>query len=103
MRNRLFTAPSTFGYDPMLGGVIDKFGSRSGSGHVNPDWSVELQEQAFSGAVLFDGVTVATGRDGVWEAQGYGDRRKRPAGIYGGFNAHFSDGHAAGAYATRKQ
>ena len=27
----------------------------------------------------------------------------RPTGIFGGFNAHFTDGHAAGAYATRKK
>ena len=26
---------------------------------------------------------------------------QRPTGIFGAFNAHFSDGHAAGAYATR--
>ena len=47
------------------------------------------------------GKTVATGRDGEWTAQAYGAESERPTGIFGGFNAHFSDGHAAGAYATR--
>ena len=48
------------------------------------------------------GTTTASGQNGVWTAQGYGPNGGRPEGFFGGFNAHFSDGHAAGAYATRK-
>ena len=48
------------------------------------------------------GTTTASGQDGQWSAQGYGEQMERPVGIFGGFNAHFTDGHAAGAYATRK-
>ena len=32
----------------------------------------------------------------------YGAADVRPAGIFGGFEAHFTDGHASGVYATRK-
>ena len=49
------------------------------------------------------GVTEASGQDGDWTSDAYGAGTDRPVGIFGSFNAHFSDGHAAGAYATRKQ
>ena len=49
------------------------------------------------------GETRETGQAGAWTARAYGETDQRPAGILGGFNAHFTDGHAAGAYATRKQ
>ena len=49
---------------------------------------------------------------GAWTAQGYGPVQQtdggngdpvkhRPEGFFGRFNANFSDGAAAGAYATR--
>ena len=64
-------------------------------------------EAAFEDATLGDGngmvgMTTASGDDGLWSATGYGAMGARPTGIFGGFNAHFTDGHAAGAYATRK-
>ena len=46
--------------------------------------------------------TEGTGGDGVWNSAAYGADAKRPAGIFGDFNAHWTDGHAAGAFATKK-
>ena len=87
---------------PMLGGMIYGFTSVNGGNNVDPSWSVKLTDTAFTGAAVSAGVADATGQDGTWSAQGYGASGGRPTGIYGGFNAHFTDGHAAGAYATRK-
>ena len=92
------TLTAKFG-TPMLSGTINGFSGPA----VNENWSVSLQETAFTAGALTNGATVATGRDGVWSATAYGSATTaRPAGIFGGFNAHFTDGHAAGAYATRK-
>ena len=87
---------------PMIEGTIDDF---EGSA-VNGSWTVTLQKSAFTAGALAatTGRTTAGGREGTWSANAYGNSgTARPAGIHGGFNAHFSDGHAAGAYATRKQ
>ena len=95
---------ATFGGSPTLGGTITGFESDN-SGAFDSDWNVELQVTGLEsdGTLDGEGRTIATGADGVWSAQAYGtDDAARPAGIFGGFNAHFSDGHAAGAYATRK-
>ena len=88
-----------------LGGSINNFQGNA----VDPLWTVTLNPFTTSdGRVEANvpgtpgGVTEATGQDGTWSADSYGVDGMRPAGIYGGFNAHFSDGHAAGAYATRK-
>jgi hypothetical protein len=92
---------ATFAEDATLGGTVNGFSGDA----VSSAWTVELQSTVFDGD--FDnGRTVATGRDGEWTAQAYGPAdgtEVRPTGIFGGFNAHFSDGHAAGAYATRKE
>jgi hypothetical protein len=88
-----------FGATPTLGGTINGF---DGGSAVDGDWTVELERRAFPTSGTFaDGKTVASGRDGVWSATSYGVLNERPTGIFGGFNAHFSDGHAAGAYVTR--
>ena len=99
------TLKATFGTadeDRTLGGTINRFVGPA----TDPNWTVELQTRAFdSGGANFgndSGTTVATGRDGDWTAQGYGPQNGRPIGFFGGFNAHFTDGHAAGAYTTRK-
>ena len=88
---------ATFGPDAAatLGGTVTGF-----DGDAVGDWSVELQSRGFTEAFI-DGETVASGRNGVWSATPYGVANERPTGIFGGFNAHFLDGHAAGAYATR--
>ena len=97
------TLTAEFGEEPMLGGYINGF---EGSA-VDEDWRVTLvkKELTTTGeAILADGTTTTTSHvgGGVWTAQGYGDANARPTGFFGGFNAHFTDGHAAGAYATRK-
>ena len=89
---------ATFHADnPTIGGTVSNFDGPA----ADPNWSVELQTTAFTDAGQTDGRTIATGRDGEWTATGYGKNGERPTGIFGGFNAHFSDGHAAGAYTTR--
>ena len=86
-----------FGATPTLSGMIDRF---VGDG-ADPRWEVTLKESAWTAASLAaDSVTSADGGDGEWTAQGYGTDGARPTGVYGGFSAHFSDGHAAGAYAA---
>ncbi len=101
IRSGAFTATvklkATFGRSPTIGGTVANFQGPA----TDPNWSVELQTTSFRGAEVDEGRTIATGRDGEWRATGYGASGARPTGIFGGFNAHFSDGHAAGAYTTR--
>ena len=47
-------------------------------------------------------VAQGTGLAGGWAATSYGEVGKRPTGIHGWFNAHFTDGAIAGVYATRE-
>ena len=88
--------------DPKLSGQVSNF---EGAAVGSEDWSVRFYEAPVDvdNGTVVAGRTVASGRDGTWSATSYGDSDKRPTGIHGDFNAHFSDGHAAGAYATRKQ
>ena len=92
---------ATFGDSPTLGGTVTDFRGDA----TDPNWSVELQVRTFANGSIVTGtpgVTVASGRNGEWTAQAYGPAAAmRPTGIFGGFNAHFTDGHAAGAYAAR--
>jgi hypothetical protein len=92
------TLDATFGPNARIGGEVDTFEGNA----VDSQWEVELLDvQMFDGAFT-NGATVASGQDGIWTGQAYGDSaEKRPVGIFGSFNAHFSDGHAAGAYAVR--
>ena len=84
--------------DQLLGGIVDNFQGNA----VDPLWTVTLERKGVTTGDVTAGRTVASGRDGVWTAKSYGAADARPVGIFGGFNAHFSDGHAAGVYATRK-
>ena len=95
------TLTAKFGGSPLLGGMIDGFTSVNGGSNVDSAWSVKLMETAFTNAAVADGTADASGQDGEWNAAGYGPSGGRPIGIYGDFNAHFTDGHAAGAYAVR--
>ena len=81
-----------------VSGTIDNFqGEAVGSG-----WSVALERTTLATSEQ-SGVATGSGRDGEWDATAYGnDATKRPAGIHGGFVAHFTDGDAAGAFATRQ-
>ena len=82
--------------DAKVSGTINNF-----MGNAVGDWSVNLESTTLAATSNSD-IATGSGRDGMWSAQAYGDdNTKRPAGIFGGFTAHFSDGHAAGAYATR--
>ncbi len=87
---------ATFGDSPTIGGTVSNFDGPA----ADPNWSVELQTTVFTNPTV-EGRTIATGRDGEWTATRYGVAEERPTGVFGGFNAHFSDGHAAGAYTTR--
>ncbi len=93
-----------FGNNPMLGGTVSGFTSQDNPGAVDSSWTVELMKTESAGGTVAaaNGVAKATGQDGTWSATSYGASDMRPTGIYGGFNAHFTDGHVAGAYATRK-
>ena len=57
-------------------------------------------------AAVTGGVAKGSGQAADWAAQGYGPapcrrhERQRPDGFIGNFNAHFTDGHAAGAFVT---
>ena len=62
-------------------------------------WTVELMSETFGDteSSFTDGVTTGTG---AWTAKFFGDRAvdAQPTGVAGEFNAHFSNGHVAGAY-----
>ena len=101
--NVKLTATFGAGTNAKLKGTVDGFTSSDNPGAVDPNWKVTLDEkEGVTGALFSDGVAKASGQAGVWSATSYGESGKRPTGIFGGFNAHFTDGHAAGAYATRK-
>ena len=108
-----------FGAAPMLGGTISNFqgGGGGGGNHVDDNWSVELTEAAFANGTLATtasttGMTgMESGQTGDWSGTAYGPApvtvdgssvNQRPTGVFGNFNAHFPDGHAAGAYVTQK-
>ena len=87
-----------------LGGMIDNFRAPEGSNPyaVDSSWEVTLNAITTADGSVAAGVTEATGQDGDWTSTAYGATTARPVGIFGTFNAHFTDGHAAGAYATRR-
>ena len=86
--------------DQLLGGTVDNFQGNA----VDPLWTVRFDRTAVdtTGAVAAGRTDASGDRDGIWTADSYGAIDARPVGIFGGFNAHFLDGHAAGVYATRK-
>ena len=87
-----------------LGGMIDNFRAPEGSNPyaVDSSWEVTLNAITTADGSVTAGVTEASGDDGDWTSDAYGATTARPVGIFGSFNAHFTDGHAAGAYATRR-
>lgn len=109
-----------FGASPTLKGTVSNFQSAS-SMNTDPDWSVALRERALAATATFTdvdgstlGVAKGSGQAGDWSTQGFGPapidhdddpntalQNQRPTGFFGNFEAHFTDGHAAGAYATR--
>ncbi len=93
------------GADAALKGTISNF---QGSG-VDSSWSVDLDSQNLTDGVFSaDGVTDGGGTAGAWTATAWGGSdtsgsEARPTGVYGAFDAGFTNGAAAGVYATRKQ
>ena len=90
-----------FGTSPTLEGMVENL---QGSA-IDPGWTVELSEQAFDGGSFSDGTTndhAGGTNEGTWTATAYGDdSTKRPAGVYGVFDAYFPDGAIGGAYIAR--
>jgi len=83
-----------------LGGRISGFEAveGQGTGHVNPNWRLDLADKAFTGS-FDDGTFDRKSVDGKWTAAPYGsDDKARPDGVFGAFNADFSDGKASGVY-----
>ena len=96
--------------DASIEGRIRNFRDPSGDNgsHVNTDWRLDLKDTGDGG---FDGIVSYEDGDfdrgtitGGWTAQAYGSGTgtaadaKRPDGIFGAFNADFSDGKASGVY-----
>ena len=83
-----------------VSGMIDNFQGNA----TDPTWSVELERMTLATSPGTAGTTSTggTGADGQWNHEAYGVENERPTGIFGNFTAHWTDGHAAGAYATRK-
>ena len=86
---------ATFGNNPMVRGTIDRFRGSA----VDTGWTVTLADKPLNQA----GNTEGGGIAGTWTTGTYGEADERPAGIFGRFDAHMSNGHAAGAFATRKK
>ena len=90
-----------------LRGTISKFEGAA----VNTAWTVGLDETDLdANDASLTGTVFGDATDGAWTAQGYGPEQEgvgddavdsRPTGFFGRFNADFTDGRAAGAYATR--
>jgi hypothetical protein len=100
------TLTAKFGQTPTLGGEVHSF---KGSA-VDPRWRIILERgdlnpttARITGGDTKGPAADATAPGGAWSAQGYGAENERPTGFFGSFQAHFTDGHAAGAYSTRKQ
>ena len=92
-----------FGDAPTLSGEVTNFRGDA----VDSSWKVDFLSAAFADGTVAetDNATAASNaQDGIWTATAYGgdDATARPNGIFGHFNAHFTNGHAAGAYATTK-
>ena len=98
----------SFGATARLEGTISNF---RGTG-VDTSWSVDLDRTDLTGGTL-TGVTDGGDVDGAWTATVWGGAASeptatpnpaaRPTGVYGAFDADFTNGAAAGVYATRKQ
>ena len=92
---------ATFGDEPKLSGTINNF-----RGGAISDWTIDLTEEnltaeTISGEIM-DGHDDNTEANSGWTATAYGEDNMRPTGFYGGFNAHFEDGRAAGLYIATK-
>ena len=84
------------------------------SGEEENSWAVNLKADGFGTANQFTGTANGGGDEAVWngtfhgaggdtEATDDGTAKNQPTVVVGEFNAHFSNGHVAGAYGARKQ
>ena len=96
---------ATFGDAPMIGGTVTNFQGVSGQGnaHVGSDWRIDLRAtDASTGNILNGSFDPGTGTghptDGGWSAYAYGTSGEPPIGVYGGFEADFTDGAAIGQF-----
>ena len=84
------------------------------SGGEENAWSVNLKADFGSTDNEFTGTANGGGDEAAWngtfhgaggdtEADDDGNAKNQPTVVVGEFNAHFSNGHVAGAYGARKQ
>ena len=100
---------ATFGDAPTLGGTVTNFRGVSGQGsaHVNTGWTIDLRATAprtggdIRNAPFAPGTGTGHPTDGGWSAYAYGAAGERPTGVYGGFEADFTDGAAIGQFDAR--
>ena len=93
-------------------------GSVSGfalSGGEQNEWSVNLKADFDSSENAFSGTANGGGAEAAWNGTFYGDSvdtpdedddtnaKLAPAGMVGEFNAHFANGHVAGAFGAHRQ
>ena len=94
-----------FGSSPTLEGTVSNFRGDA----VDPSWSVDLGTSVLADGVLgagegSNGITDGGGTTtGSWTATAWGGAQARPTGVYGAFDADFTNGAAVGVYSTRKQ
>ena len=94
-----------FGGSPSLSGMITGFDGSA----VDSDWVVDLKKMPLNGGQVTAGTAGGDYvKSGSWTATAWGgsaeaDEQARPTGVYGAFDAMFTNGAAAGVYATRKE
>ena len=96
------TLTMKFGTAATLEGKISGF---EGSA-VDSGWEVELSQADIASGAVAAGVTNENSPgvdEGTWTATAWGDSGMRPKGVYGAFDADFTNGEVLGVYATRKQ
>ncbi len=94
----------TFGAPASLAGMISNF---MGDG-TDSTWSVDLDSADVTTGTFSAGGVSGDATDGSWTATAWGGSTEagseaRPTGVYGAFDAEFTNGAAAGVYSTRKQ
>ena len=96
--------------DQLDGEITDFQPTGTGTDHVDTSWRLNLVGSEFTGAASggFENPQAESNPvSGEWRAQAYGGGTEEPAGIYGGFAAHFGEdaknGKVHGVYHTTKQ
>ncbi len=92
-----------FGESPTLAGTVSNFDGSA----VDSDWSVSLDPAGLSDGTLGGTPTtnskVSGVTNGTWSATAWGGgSTDRPTGVYGAFDANFTNGEVVGVYSTRR-